>query len=105
MLSGPCRWWVRPMGHSRGHDQGQSSPVSKVKDKITQLRSSNQENQGWVSDESDGCGQLAFVSSAVRSGRLVRVLRELELLQGPLHHLRGETEGDREEKWNEMRRA
>lgn len=88
------------MGHNRGQDQGQSLLISKDKDYRTQLRSSNQENQGRVSDESDGCGQFAFVSSAVRSGWLVRVLRELELLQSPLNHLSRETEGDGMENVN-----
>ena len=50
--------------------------------------SSNQENQRGVSDQSDGCGELAFVPSAVSTHWLIGIFRQLELFQSPLHYLR-----------------
>lgn len=59
-----------------------------------------QEDEGGVANQSYGSGELAFVSSTVRPGRLVCVLGQLQLFQGPPHHLQeGEqevTDGDRD---------
>lgn len=49
----------------------------------------HQEDEGWVSDQCDGCGQLPLVASAVGTGRLVSILGQLQLLQCPLDHLQG----------------
>lgn len=49
----------------------------------------HQEDEGWVSDQRDGCGQLPLVASAVGAGGLVGVLGQLQLLQCPLDHLQG----------------
>lgn len=49
----------------------------------------HQEDEGWVSNQSDGCGQLPLVASAVGAGRLVSILGQFKLLQRPLHHLQG----------------
>lgn len=49
----------------------------------------HQEDEGWVSNKSDGCGQLPLVAPAVGAGRLVSVLGQFKLLQCPLHHLQG----------------
>ena len=45
------------------------------------------EDDRWVADESDGCGELPLVAAAVGSAQLVSVVGEAELLEGPLHNL------------------
>lgn len=52
-----------------------------------------QEDECGVANQSYGSGELAFVSSTVRPGRLVCVLGQLQLFQGPPHHLQ---EGEQE---------
>lgn len=49
----------------------------------------HQEDEGWVSNERNGCGQLPLVAPTVGAGRLVCVLGQLQLLQCPLDHLQG----------------
>lgn len=53
------------------------------------IYSSYQEDEWWVPDESNGSGELAFVSSTVSARWFVCILGQLQLFQCPLHHLQG----------------
>ena len=61
----------------------------------------DQEDERGVADEGDGHGQLALVPSAVGASWLVCILSELQLLQGPLHHLRERERERQRERENE----
>lgn len=43
-------------------------------------------------DKGNGCGKLSFVAPTVGASRLVCILCQFQLLQGPLHYLAGPSE-------------
>ena len=54
---------------------------------FSQTNETYQENDGWVSDECDGGGELALVAARVGARAPVRVRHQAQLLQAPVRHL------------------
>lgn len=48
---------------------------------------SNQKDERWISNQSNSCGEFAFVASTVGASRFVSILGQLQLLQSPLNQL------------------
>lgn len=48
---------------------------------------SDQKDKRGVSNQSDGCGEFAFVASTICASGFVGVLGQLQFLQSPLNHL------------------